>query len=245
MLPNVFDMNDVRRAYGHLVTVNGSFTDRPEVVGERNQTEPWANGKPSRQKRVAKTVRDYYWKKGCRASYLGFMDRKGRFKYCRQTAWTIKHPEVLSNSWPLIYSADREFKEHLPDAHKRQLFHIADAPYHTLGNTAFTTLTVNKKLSTTYHRDEGDYLQGFGVMFTLGEFEGGQLVFPAFRCAVDYKPGSMILADVHETHGNVDNIFGDRVTCVLYARNRINECGTDEDEEERMAGTMSIYVRED
>ena len=133
----------------------------------------------------------------------------------------------------------------MPERHTPQFHHASDAPDFCLWNTAFTTVTVNKKLSTTYHRDEGDYKKGFGVLFTLGEFEGGQLVLPAFRVAVDYQPGSMILVDVHETHGNLDNIVGDRITCVLYARERINECGSAEDEEERMAGTMSVHVRED
>ena len=106
-------------------------------------------------------------------------------------------------------------------------------------------MTVNKKLSTTYHRDEGDFKHGFGVMATLGEFTGGQLIFPAFHVTVDYQPGSVILADVHETHGNLDNIQGDRVTVVLYAREVIDKCGFAEDEEERMAGTMSVHARED
>ncbi|SRR5258706_5699529 len=109
-----------------------------------------------------------------------------------------------------------------------------------MGATNFTTVTVNKKLSTTYHRDEGDLEGGFGVLFTLGRFKGGQLVMPAFRCAIDYQPGSMLLMDVHETHGNLDNIEGDRITCVLYAREHINECGTVEEEEERAAG-MSVH----
>ncbi len=72
----------------------------------------------------------------------------------------------------------------------------------------------------------------------------GQIVFPAFRAAVDYQPGDLILADVHETHGNLDNIIGDRITCVLYVRENINKCGTAEEEEEKAQG-MTVHGRED
>ena len=131
------------------------------------------------------------------------------------------------------------------DRHEFQLNHVSESPDFTLGATCFTTMTVNKQLSTTYHRDQHDLKGGFGMMLTLGEFEGGQIVFPAFGCAVDYQPGDLLLADVHETHGNVDNIRGDRITLVLYARENIDKCGLAEDEEERMSGSMSVHARED
>ena len=55
----------------------------------------------------------------------------------------------------------------------------------------------------------------------------------------------MILADVHETHGNLDNIEGDRITCVLYARAKIDQCGTIEEELERAQAYMRINGRTD
>jgi hypothetical protein len=62
---------------------------------------------------------------------------------------------------------------------------------------------------------------------------------------VDYRPGSMILAEVHETHGNLNNIVGNRITCVLYAREHINICGSTEDEEKKHAGKLIVHARED
>jgi hypothetical protein len=247
LLPKTFDEPLLHKAYDYLKTVHGSCTDRPEVTGTKNQKQRWKDGKISKQLRVDPKTRKRYWDEGCRADYLGWMDDsgKGRFKYCRQTAWTTDHPEILSNMRKCVEVADRTFKEHLLEAYLRQWNHIADSPEFQIYGTAFSTITVNKLLSTTYHRDEGDYVKGFGVMFTFGDFTGGQLVFPAFRCAVDYQPGSMILADVHETHGNVKNIVGDRITCVLYARQHIDKCGRAEDEEKRVAGRMSVHVRED
>jgi len=244
VIANAFELGHVARAYEHLKTVNGDPTSRPEVTGGGQETRKRTDGSASNIKASSPEKVAEYKKKGSKADFLGYMDWQPRFPYCRQTAWTARNPEVLKNCWPLINAADRIFKDLIPDRHEFQADHIDEHLDFTLGVTAFSTMTVNKKLSTTYHRDEGDLLGGFGVMFTLGKFTGGQLVFPAFRCAVDYQPGSIILADVHETHGNLDNIVGDRITCVLYARENINKCGTAEEEEEKARG-MAVHARED
>ena len=244
VVADAFDMKHVLKAYEHLRTVNGDPTTRTSVTGGGRVTRPRADGTPSRQSRSSKAKSEEYKKKGVKADFLGYMDREPGFPFCRQTAWTAKNPEVLKNCWKLINKADSWFQKLIPDRHKFQGDHIDEHLDFTLGATVFSTVTVNKKLSTTYHRDKNDLKGGFGVMFTLGDFTGGQLVFPAFRCAVDYQPGSIILADVHETHGNLKNIVGNRITCVLYAREKINECGTAEEELERAKG-MDIFGRED
>jgi len=246
VVANAFDMGKVSRAYEHLRKVNGDPTSRPEVTGGGRGLRPRADGSLSKQSGSSKSKIEEYRKRGSKSDILGFFDKSPRFPYCRQTAWTAKHPEILKNCWPLINTADRIFKDLVPERHTLQLYHVSEVGDFTLGKTCFTTVTVNKKLSTTYHRDENDFVKGYGVMFTLGDFTGGQLVFPAFRAVVDYQPGSMILADVHETHGNLDNIVGNRITCVLYAREKINECAVDAEEEtERHAGKMIVHARED
>jgi hypothetical protein len=128
------------------------------------------------------------------------------------------------------------------DRYNFQLEQIDGQLDFTIRGTAFTTMTVNKSLPTTYHRDEGDLKGGFGVVFTLGKFTGGQLVLPAFRVAIDYQPLDMILMDVHETHGNLDNIKGNRIACVLYVRENMNKCGSALEEEEKALG-MNISVK--
>jgi hypothetical protein len=242
LIPNAFEPTDLHKAYEHLKTVKGSCANRPETTGTTREMRPRSDGSESNQYRAPLEVVEKYKKMGCEADFLGYYERP----YCRQTAWTAKNPEVLRNTWPLVNGADRVFKELLPERHKFQYYHACEAPDFQLGNTAFSTVTVNRKLATTYHRDEGDLEGGFGVMLTLGDFAGGQLVFPTFRVAVDYQPGSMILADVHETHGNVQNVEGDRVTCVLYVRENITKCaGTAEDIAAELAGKMSIHGRTD
>jgi hypothetical protein len=242
IIPNAFELDACQKAYDWLKRVRGDAASRPEVVGEKNERRVRGDSSLGKIQEVPQKKRLALKRKGIYADFLGFMDKQRRFPYCRKTAWTIKNPRILRGVMPLINAADRIFEQYIPDRHYAQS--LVESIDFTIGATAFSTLTVNRKLASTYHRDEGDLKTGFGVMFTLGKFTGGQLVFPAFRCAVDYQPGSIILADVHETHGNVNNIVGDRITCILYKRAKIGECGTAEEEQAKAAG-MSIHARED
>lgn len=62
-------------------------------------------------------------------------------------------------------------------------------------------------------------------MATLGDFRGNEICFPKFRVGVDYKPGDVLLADVHEMHGNFPLLSGERVACVFFVRKGMDGCG--------------------
>jgi hypothetical protein len=74
----------------------------------------------------------------------------------------------------------------------------------------------------------------FGCMATLGQWQGSELVIPQFGLAVNYQPGDLLLGDVHLWHGNAPFVEGgERVTTVLYCRERMHECGSDSGEDNR------------
>jgi hypothetical protein len=110
------------------------------------------------------------------------------------------------------------------------------------GITPFTSITCNKSWRTAAHVDKGDLKQGFGVMCCLGEFEGCDLVFPRYRTAVRYREGDILLADVHQVHGNTPLLNPDgtvptgrqpeRLVCVFYYREHMNQCKRTKDEED-------------
>jgi hypothetical protein len=227
-------------AYRHLKTVDGALSARASVLGTKLVPRILSDGSQGKTLVVPTEVVANARRLGSKADFLGYKEAEPRYKFCRQTVWTREHPEVLRASMPLIRAADCIFKIEFPAEWERQHDHVSKAPDYRIGETAFSTLTINKNLPTTYHRDAGDYLQGFGVMLTLGSFTGGYLCFPAYRVAVNYQPGDVILADVHEIHGNT-KIKGDRVVCVLYAREKINQCGSVEEETEK--GTRTVQVR--
>lgn len=103
------------------------------------------------------------------------------------------------------------------------------------GHTPFTTITCNRSWRTAAHIDKGDLKEGFGVMCCLGDFGGCRLVFPRYRVAVNYQEGDVLLANVHEVHGNTALLNPDgsvpivgrepeRLVCVFYYQEKMEQC---------------------
>jgi len=164
---------------------------------------------------------------------VGYVDRS-RGEPCRLSALTADHVGAFAALRPLLGEVTRHFAATLPDRYAAQQHFVEGiSPDFVIRGTPFTTVTVNRSWRTAAHRDEGDLRAGFGVMVVLGEFEGGALIFPKFRTAFDVRPGGLLLADVHELHGNapLDIPPGhQRLSLVFYARERMKACGTKAEE---------------
>lgn len=170
---------------------------------------------------------------------MGFLDRSPRLPYCRMTALTMDHPGALRAAGPLAVTACRLFRELAPDRWEAQrAFVNGVSPSFVIPATVFTTITVNRNWRTAAHRDAGDYRPGMGVMAALegGSYQGGELIFPRFRTAVDLRTGGICCADVHELHGNAPIVGWPgryvRLSFVFYAREQMHECGTPRQERE-------------
>lgn len=168
-----------------------------------------------------------------RSGIVGYFDRTARTPFCRATAFTAEDPLRWARIVPALLEIDRVFRENEPDRYSIQRA-AADrvSPDFRIEGTAFSTVTVNRNWRTAIHFDAGDFPRGFGVM-TLrraGVFEGGELAFPRFGVAVRLWTGDVLLADVHEAHGNlpIRARAGDweRLSLVLYLRERMLRCGT-------------------
>lgn len=164
---------------------------------------------------------------------MGFLDRS-RGAPCRLSALTADHVAAYGALRPLLNRVNYLFATELPGRHAAQWNFIEGvSPDFIIHGTPFTTVTVNRSWRTAAHRDEGDLRDGFGVMVVLGEFEGGELIFPKYRTAFDARPGGLLLADVHELHGNAPMDFPPghaRLSLVFYAREGMKRCGTKADE---------------
>jgi hypothetical protein len=165
-----------------------------------------------------------------RDAVVGYLDRSPRRPFCHPTAFNSKHPAVKS-SLPFIQSVSRVFQQHMPDRFEAQMEHVrATHPAYVLPGTPFTTMTLNLNLRTAAHTDCGDLPEGFGVLTCMraGVFEGGELVFPRYRCAVRFGTRDVLLADVHEVHGNMPlvGVLGafERMSCIFYYRTRMQDC---------------------
>lgn len=172
---------------------------------------------------------------------IGYYDRYTRTPYCRSCSWNREHPDKWKMLLPFISYVDSVFKENYPERYAIQKY-IAENTHKEwiIGNTAFSTVTVNKNYQTSCHYDAGDLHEGYGVMACLrgGKFDGGYLVIPRYRVAVNIKSQDIILFDVHEVHGNTQIIKKQfnacRLTCVFYLRENIIRCGTSAQELDRV-----------
>lgn len=162
----------------------------------------------------------------------GYLDRQSRVPYAHATMLCRDHPDKWKQVLPFIRSVDEIFKEYAPEKYIIQKCVAEEVPREwIIGRTAFSTITMNKNFSIRYHRDANDLKEGLGVMshLSLGTYEGGQLVIPRFRIAIDLKHRDVVLFDVGQVHGVVplSGSWGrfNRITVVHYLRENLLRCG--------------------
>jgi hypothetical protein len=214
-----------RKAYKHLSTIYGMPSNRATAV-YRGSSLPRIRKRDnslSRTRQVPHSILDLLKSKGVRADVLGYLDATPRIRKCRLSAWSLNKPEVLQGVMPFVHEVDDVFRSWIPDRYAAQKVVVQQAPGWHIHGTAFTTITVNKSFRTAYHTDKGDLKAGFSTLTALGKFSGGLLVMPRYRVAFDIQPGSLLMMDAHEFHGNTQ-IFGERIACVLYCREKIAKC---------------------
>lgn len=209
----------------YLRRVDADPSNRPSVFGKgarmhRIREDGKLSPRIATPKELVKAV-------GGTADFLGYYryqnERQGVVN-CDLTGWSQKHKDIFDAAVPFMQEVDKVYRMFAPEPYTRQAEYLSTIPEWRIGKTAFTTLYVIKNLPTACHRDEMDIPQGFGVMATMGHFRGAEFCIPRFRVAVDYQPGDVLLADVHELHGNFPLLEGERVTSVFFARQGMHEC---------------------
>lgn len=175
--------------------------------------------------------------KSVESGIVGYFDRTPRYPFCRQTAWTTKeYPKYLA-ALPFLGSVSENFARFEPNRYNAQRAYVERVnPDFRIEGTVFTTITVNLNWQTAVHQDAGDLRAGFGVMTCLraGTFDGCYFCFPKFKIAVDMRMGDLLLADVHEWHGNTPfkgRAGFERVSLVCYVREKMIACGSSREEE--------------
>jgi hypothetical protein len=228
LVKEILDEDLCNKAFELLEQVKGDPSNRPEIIGKGARTQSVRkDGTVGLRVGVSSSVLK---------AYGGKTDFLGHYRYrnsapgvldCKLTGWTRSKPNIYHDVMPFIHEVTKVYKTFLPIAYKRQMEYVDTVPEaHKIRGTAFTTLYVLKNAPTAVHTDDMDIRTGFGVMASLGGWKGGELYFPKYRVAVDYRPSDVILADVHELHGNFPLIEGIRVACVFFVREGIHECPT-------------------
>ena len=161
----------------------------------------------------------------------GYFDRYPRIPYCRTTAYTTHQSSKFADAVPFIEKISNKFKELIPGRWAKQNEEVGKLdPEFRIGDSVYTTITVNKSYRTAAHRDAGDLPGGFGNLAVVSDgnpYTGCYTLFPAFRAAVDVRPGDLVMMDVHEIHGNTQFMGeGERISIVCYMREKMAECKT-------------------
>lgn len=217
-------------------TTNRGIAAGPIDLSKHDREAGVVSGTRMRPMKKDGTVSSTNYANPVESGIVGYFDPNPRFPFCRQTAWTQHNPEKWVRSLAFIEQIDQRFAELNPERHRAQM-EIAEqtSPDFRIGTTSFTTITVNRNWATAVHKDAGDYRPGFGVMtaFDAGKYDGCYTCFPGFRVAADMRAGDLLLADVHEWHGNTPikprGRF-ERISCVFYYREKIKGCGSAEEE---------------
>jgi len=195
-------------------------------------------------------ITDTTYANGALSGVAGSMDRYPRIPFCRQTGWTAANPEKYNAAMPLLEAASEVFRENVPIRWKGQKDYVQNIDKQFMvGNTVYTTITINKSFRTACHRDAGDLCdpgvsgrnpRGFSNLIVVSngkQFDGFYLCFPEYRAAVNVQPGDMIMMDAHCIHGNVPLVSCEegfeRLSLVLYVRERMAECEPHKMEETR------------
>ena len=185
---------------------------------------------------------------------VGYMDPGGLNRFCRLTAFGRDHFEThFKGGFPFVEYIDKKYKELCPDHHKRQVktANETNANY-VLGNTAFSTITVNKNFRTAVHKDGGDHPDGFGNLFVYreGDWKKGYFVLPEWAIGVDMQNQDMLFVDVHRWHGNeeFEGLDPDsdetlRVSFVLYYRTGLRTCPGPKEELQRIKNKSGGILR--
>lgn len=162
----------------------------------------------------------------------GYIDRQSRVPYAHATMLCRDHPDKWRQMQPFIKSVDDIFQKYAPEKYAIQKAVAEEIPKEwIIGNTAFSTITMNKNFSIHYHRDANDLKEGLGVMshLCIGEYQGGELVIPRYNVALNLRHRDVVLFDVGQVHGVVPirGAWGTftRMTVVHYLREGLLRCG--------------------
>lgn len=171
-----------------------------------------------------------------RSAIAGYYDRKvGSAPPCRLTRFNTRHYNKFKKTIPYVEFINNIYEKYTPYYYNIQKERANESPLYLIGNSCFSTLTLNYNWRTACHYDEGDFNNGLSIISVLGDnkWEGCMIGFPRYKIAVDVKVGDIIIMNSHEMHCNTQfkdppdnngNANYNRLSVVLYLREHMNKC---------------------
>lgn len=218
---NYIKSHILKEAYENMIGAAKSTDQRSSASGGERVYKILKDGTKSRT--MSSTV-------SVNSGIAGFFDRNAHYDFCRTTSFTKKNLAKFKKALPLFKAVNDGFKTFVPHAYKLQK-EMAEAthPNYVIEDTAFTTITINKNYRAAVHTDAGDFEKGFGNLVAyMKDIEPVYLIFPRYKVGVNLTKNDLLLADVHEHHGNNEIIkkkkSGVRLSFVMYYRKNMIKC---------------------
>lgn len=106
-------------------------------------------------------------------------------------------------------------KKYVPEDYKDMVQLSKKIPKsHKIGK-AWHTFQINYDYHSKYHKDSSDTSQ-YSIVAPFYDFEGAEIVLPAYRCVFPAKEGDLVLMNQHEMHGNLPLRKGHRLSVIPY-----------------------------
>ena len=123
---------------------------------------------------------------------------------CRLSHYTRTNLDKYHKATPFFQAIANHYKDLLPDQYNSQMERAKENDYH-IPETPFSTITINRNFRTALHQDSGDF-GGWACLSVLEEnkYSGGLFVLPKYKVAIDMRHGDLLVADVHQYHGNTE-----------------------------------------
>jgi hypothetical protein len=114
-------------------------------------------------------------------------------------------PEEFYESIPFFQAIDKAFKDSHYDGWMKNKKRCDTHRHLTIPGTQLSSVAINKNYQSSFHFDRGDFLDGWSTLTVIeqGKYDGGFLVFPCYRIAVDVREGDILINQSHlHLHGN-------------------------------------------
>ena len=123
---------------------------------------------------------------------------------CRLSHYTRTNLDKFHEAIPFFQSIAHDYEQLMPDQYASQMERAIKNDYH-INQTPFSTITINRNFRTAVHKDSGDF-GGWACLSVLEEnkYSGGLFVMPKYKVAIDMRHGDLLVANVHEYHGNTE-----------------------------------------
>ena len=183
-----------------------------------------SDGTLGKRRGVIEDVRKILRERNTAHGLIGYLDATPD-QSCHRTPLTKDNPEMVVGNERLIKLVDELYKFYLGPFYTKQRAEIEKVPLWRLWETVFSTIYLARNFRTAYHLDRGNLKGVMTALMPMGNFSGGELVFPRWRLSVGFRPGDLLFFNSAEIlHGNLP-FQGERLSAAFYCERRIAECG--------------------